>query len=617
MFMPRYLCVLFLASALSAQQTNSAASPAGSPAPETVVVTGTWEPIPLEESDRSIHVIDTSDLHLTSSTFYDLLKLDSSLDLEERAPNGIQSDLSIRGSTYAQVLILLDGLRLDDAQSGHHDLDLPLPLDAISDVQILRGAGSTFYGSDAIGGVVNFITRVPESSEILLRAGTGNFGQNQERAILSFVDGPVAEQFTASRDFSTGFEPDRDYRDLSFASVTRWTNRIGITSLTLANSDRPFGADQFYGPYPSWERTRGWYAALRQTIGKNTELAFAVRRHTDLYVLFRDEPWIYTNRHRLDSYQTAIRRSNELTHGWKIHYGGEAFRDVIASVNCSGETALVVETCGPALGDHQRTWGAGYVAFDATALKRFSFSAGLRDELYDGTRNELSPSVAGGAWLSSKLKLRASLSRAFRLPTYTELYYFDPDDIGNPNLRPESAWDLEGGLDLHPAERWIVSATVFQRWERNVIDYVTSSLSEPWMAMNYDRLNFTGSEASAKTTLARKHTIEFSYTYLHGSEDTLPGTYSKYVFNYPVHEGVANWQAAWPYDFVTRLRVGVLDRFGSGGPYALVDVYAGWAHGRIHPFFQMTNATNTDYQEIQGVNMPGRSVFGGLEFKVL
>ena len=106
-------------------------------------------------------------------------------------------------------------------------------------------------------------------------------------------------------------------------------------------SDRPFGADQFYGPYPSWERTRGWYGALHQTLGKKTEVDLAVRRHTDLYVLFRDDPGIYTNRHRLDSYQAAIRRSNELTHAITLHYGGEAFRDVIASTNCSGASALV------------------------------------------------------------------------------------------------------------------------------------------------------------------------------------------------------------------------------------------------------------------------------------
>ena len=334
-FTSRLYILLLLVPTLRAQP------PGATPAPETIVVTGTWEPIPLEEADRAIRVINTQDLRLTSSTFFDLLQLDSSLDLQQRAPNGIQADLSIRGSSFGQVLILLDGLRLNDAQSGHHNLDFPLALDAISQVQILRGTGSTFYGSDAIGGVVNFITRRPEASELLLRAGLGNFGQNQERGVLAWVGGPLAEQFTFSRDFSTGFIPDRDYRDLSLASVTHWTTQLGITGLTLAMSDRPFGADQFYGPYPAWERTRGWFAALHQTLGKKTEVDLAARRHTDLFVLFRDEPWIYTNRHAVDSYQAAVRRSDDLTGAIKIHYGAEGFRDVLASTNCSGDEPRV------------------------------------------------------------------------------------------------------------------------------------------------------------------------------------------------------------------------------------------------------------------------------------
>ncbi len=239
----------------------------------------------------------------------------------------------------------------------------------------------------------------------------------------------------------------------------------------------------------------------------------------------------------------------------------------------------------------------------------------MRDELYEGTRNELSPSVSGGYWISSKLKVRASLSRGFRLPSYTELYYHDPADIGNPNLRPERAWGSEAGLDFYPGGRWTASATVFERRERDVIDYVRYSLTDPWQATNYDRLNFTGVETALKARLPRRNILEVGYTFLHGSQNVLPGTFSKYVFNYPVHEAVADWQALWPHDVITRARLGALDRFGND-PYALLDLYAAWSHGRIHPFFQMTNTTNTIYQEIQGVAMPTRSVLGGFEVKV-
>ena len=190
---------------------------------ETVIVTGTYDPLPLEEADRPVRSIDVRSISLVSNTFADLLKLDSSLDLRQRAPNGVQGDLSIRGGSFGQTLILLDGLRLNDVQSGHHNLDIPAPLEAISSIEILKGSGSTLYGSDAVGGVVNFITRAPESSEMRLRSAVGNFGTNQQRADLSYAASRWSEQLTFSRDFSTGFMPNRDYRNLSLASRTSMT----------------------------------------------------------------------------------------------------------------------------------------------------------------------------------------------------------------------------------------------------------------------------------------------------------------------------------------------------------------------------------------------------------
>src|SRR3954454_17394759 len=151
-------------------------APAIPPVKETVVVTGVWEPLPLEEADRSVRSIRLEGVRLTTNTFTDLLRLDPSVDLRERAPNGVQGDVSIRGGSFGQTLVLLDGMRLNDVQSGHHNLDLPVPLEAIQSVEILKGSGSTLYGSDAVGGVVNFVSRVPESSEFRLQAAAGNFG---------------------------------------------------------------------------------------------------------------------------------------------------------------------------------------------------------------------------------------------------------------------------------------------------------------------------------------------------------------------------------------------------------------------------------------------------------
>jgi len=142
---------------------------------ETIVVTGTFSPVPETEIDRSVTVIETSEEDLLYGHWVDYFALSPSIDLRERAPGDIQGDLSIRGSTFGQTLVLLNGLRMDDVQSAHHDMDLPLPSESIGRIEVLRGAGSTLYGSDAMAGSVNLITRSPAHSDLHFGAGVGNF----------------------------------------------------------------------------------------------------------------------------------------------------------------------------------------------------------------------------------------------------------------------------------------------------------------------------------------------------------------------------------------------------------------------------------------------------------
>src|SRR5215469_8728479 len=247
--------LLFLAAAGGHAQESSTPSNADAKvtaSPETVVVTGTFEAIPETEIDRSVSVLELNRADLYQS-WVDALPYDPSLDLEQRAPNDIQGDLSIRGSSFGQTLILLNGLRMDDVQSGHHDMDLPLPSESVERIEVLRGAGSAFYGSDAMAGAVNVITATSGRSGFRVGAGVGNLGTNQQSASATLVRERVQEQLDFERDFSSGFRPDRDYRSATFFSRTGTDTKLGHSSLMLGYGDKPFGADQFYGPFNSWE----------------------------------------------------------------------------------------------------------------------------------------------------------------------------------------------------------------------------------------------------------------------------------------------------------------------------------------------------------------------------
>jgi iron complex outermembrane receptor protein len=562
------------------------------------VVTGTFEPISLANIDRSVSVISIQDSPIPLNHWVDYLELDPSIDFRQRAPNDVQGDVSIRGSSFGQTLILVNSLRMDDAQSGHHDLDLPLPTGALDRIEVLHGAGSTLYGSDAMAGAVNLITARPVKSELRLAVGVGNFGVNQEGGSASLVAGKWDERLDVARDFSTGFASDRNYRSLTAFSTSGARTALGDTLLLIGYGDKAFGADQFYGPFNSWERTKSWFAGLKQDIGKKTEFDLGYRRHSDEFILLRNQPQVYENNHVTESWQVALRRRETLGNKVHVFYGAEGDHDSIESNN---------------LGKHARAQGAGYLDVDLRALNRFSLSLGVREEVFDSNGSQLSPTVAGGVWLTSRWKVRASASRAFRLPTYTDLYYSDPGNVGNPHLKPESGWNYEVGLDWQNGGRLKTSATLFHIREQNVIDYVKFFPGDLFHAANIQRLNFTGIETSAEIRLTNVQRLRFAYTGLQGVQQSLNGLVSRYVFNYPVNNAVFGWQGMLPGRIFARTQVGATQRFGRD-PYAVWEAGIGREFGALGARLSFSNLANTRYQEIEGVVMPGRSVVFGLEY---
>jgi iron complex outermembrane receptor protein len=591
--MKAWAVLLLSLGTLLAQQT------APPPQQESIVVTGTAEPLPLAEADRDVSVVRLPEKQreLYNSPF-DLLQFDAAVDLEQRSGGALQGDVSIRGATFGQTLVLLNGLRINDVQTGHFNLDVPVPLEMLTGVEVLKGSGSALYGSDAIGGVINVRTQQLDPGEFKVLGAAGNFGVNEQHAVASFGHAWWQQEFAFARDFSSGFEPDRDYRNLALSSQTALKSRLGATSLLFAYSDRPFGANNFYGSLePQWERTKNWFASVHQDLGEKTEANFAYRKHTDLYVYIRDDPSYYTNWHTDESWQGNLRRHENLPLHGVLSYGVEALAESVVSTN---------------LGSHDRTRGSGYVFYDLRSVRRFSLSAGIREEVYGDRSVATSPSLSGAAWLSGRVKLRAAVSRAYRLPSYTDLYYHDPGNIGNPNLKPESAISYEGGMDAYLRTNVHAAVTVFQRRDTNVIDFVQLAGSTLYQATNFDKLNFTGVEASTVYDPRPDQHISVSFSALHGLNASPTILLSKYTFNYPVEEAIVEWRGVVMKNVIARSRVGVVNRVARSA-YAVWDASAGYSAGRVRPFLQLTNITSTVYQDIPLVDMPKAGVIGGVE----
>ena len=237
----------------------------------------------------------------------------------------------------------------------------------------------------------------------------------------------------------------------------------------------------------------------------------------------------------------------------------------------------------------------------------------MREEAYGAHQVATSPTVSGGAWLSARFKLRASVSRAFRLPSFTDLYYSDPSTLGNPNLKPESAMSYEAGIDGYLRTGLRASVTVFQRRDTNLIDYVEPPGGTVYTAMNFDKLTFTGVETGLVYEPHAGQRFAVTFSGLHGVDGSPLVGESKYVFNYPVQSGVVEWRGLMGKKLVGRTRLGVAGKL-SQSPYAVWDASVSYATGRVRPFLQLTNITSAVYQDIPGVTVPSRAAVGGCEF---
>jgi iron complex outermembrane receptor protein len=593
----------------TASQPNPAAPQPKLIEVDSIQVTTTIEPLPLAESDRSVQVILPSDLPIGTDSAIDLLRTDSSLNVQARAAEGVQADLSIRGTTFEQSLILVNGFRVNDPETGHLNLDIPVPLDAITRIDLLHGSGSTFYGSDAIGGAVNLLTGKPApgltlpSLSVVARSGAGNYGSLENHLRASYSAGLFAEQLTGSRDTSDGFIPDRNYSSNALASESWLKTAPGATDILLATSDRPYGANLFYGPYDSWERTKAWLGSIQQQLGSRTAASFGYLRHTDEFVLFVAQPAIYENNHITTSYEAALRRADDLGRNTTIAYGLEESGDTIHSNS---------------LGQHARNQGAGYANLSLRSLGRFSLSIGAREEVLSSQGSVFSPSAAAAFTLTKTLRLRGSAGHGFRQPTYVDLYYSDPATIGNPALKPESSWSFEGGLDWEPAwtqasGRLKFTAVGFRLNQTNVIDYaklLPLTAGEKWQAVNVPTLDISGAETSLRIRLAATQQLQLSYTAAH-SGNVAANVLSEYAFNYAAQNAIFAYTGAFG-QLTARTQVNVVQKTTQTA-YPLWDISLARNAGRARPYLRLLNLSNTGYTEIPLVPMQGRTIMGGME----
>ena len=585
------------------------------PNSDPTVVTGVMDARKLSEVDRSIVVLSVQDSDVPAWSLADRLKQDASVHLRERGPDGTQADLSIRGSSFDQVQVLINGVRVSDAQTGHASMDLPLPYESVQQVEVLHGGGATMYGSDAIGGAVNFVVREPETSELRLMGGGGQYGWHRQAVNGAYKQGMWTQAAAMSRDVSSGFAAGRDFRNTAFSTETFLDANLGSTDILVANNNRPFGANGFYGPWDSFETTGTTLLSATQTIGRDSDrgvhrLNFAFRRHDDDFILCRSgcvfggtqfAPSDFENVHQLDTYQGNYSYQRRISDRVQLSGGLQYLSELIDST---------------VLGQRDRTRGSAFVLLDLRPTDRWTVSAGVREEIWRKWSGQTSPTLATGYRLGSGVKVRGQVNRAFRIPTYTDLYYRDPGNVGNAGLVPETSWNYEVGVDWYSQYGTRVAATWFQRRETNTIDWVRDDGSNVFQARNFQELDFNGFEAQVRQSFSSGNEAWVHYTTIEADRRLPVNAISRYVFNFPLNNVSVGYRGMFAKRLAVKTQLGVYNRTWQSAR-GLWDVSLSWQGRRVSPFLQATNLSDTQHEAFRGLPQPGRWVRAGVQLRVL
>ena len=522
------------------------------------------------------------------------LRLIPGLDPRARGPRDVQTDLSVRGATFGQSLILVDGFRMNNSQSGHHNGEIPMPLGAIDRVEVVYGAASAVHGADALGGTIHVISRQDDFAT----ASTwfGQHGLASGEASLSGHGVPENWMIVGWGSRSSGFDFDRDFA--LGGGLVRGDLPHGVT-VDVRHQRRAFGANGFYGPSPSKEWTDGtltgatWRRAGTAWTGS---VRGAYRLHHDHFRWDINRPGFAENRHRTDAVDLNATLTRELGSGRRATVGLAAGGDQVTSTN---------------LGDHDYARAGAFGEVLLPVSNQTTTNLGLRVDTYSTFGTSVSPSLGVSYQAMPELHLHASGSRAFRVPTFTELYYSDPSNLGNPNLVAEHGWSLDLGATLTLSE-WTFSAAPFWRWDHDVIDWTRQSASERWRSTNVRDVATKGFEIAMERRLEAS-IFRLYYSLLDVDAPSLD-VMSKYVLEYANHQSGGSISVPVGDNFRVAVNVDHRHRI-DGQSYQLMSARLSHRWGNVEAFVDGTNLLDEDYQEIAGVVMPGRWITMGFSIQ--
>jgi iron complex outermembrane receptor protein len=517
----------------------------------------------------------------------------------------MQSDLYIRGGNFNQTLLLIDGVKLNDVQTGHNTMNGIIDFSNIEKIEIVKGPAARVFGQNAFTGAVNIVTKkVKDNSlDVALNYGSYNNIKAGATAGQTFTDGDVFASFDYQQ--SDGYRYNTDFKNVMAFVKSNFKNYHLLASF----AQRDFGANGFYASPKftnQYEETETSLVALSADYGSE-KLSITPRiywrRNQDMYLLVREDPSIYRNMH-ISNTLGAETNMVLTTKVGKTGIGVDISQATLVSSN---------------LGDQERTAVTGFLEQRfALVHNKLDITPGVAVSYFSDFGTHAFPGIDVGYKVSNVVRIYGDFGYTYRVPTFTEMYYVGPTTIGNEDLEPESALAEEIGIKI-VGTRINFDFAVFNRRSDNLIDWTKDNEDDKWETRNFSDVKTNGIETSINynfNLLKYNQNLHIDYTYI--NDDILDNDveFTQYSLNSLKHQFNAGLNFQVTPIFTENISFRYVERT-DGESYNVVDasIIANLKNGMQFSCVA-NNIFNTAYTETNQVPMPKGNVMFGFKYTI-
>ena len=574
---------------------------------EEIVIEGKTISLPMLKTSQNVQVITREQISKAPGTsIEEVLAYYTSMDIRQRGVHGIQADISIRGSSFEQVLVLVNGIRMQDNQTGHNTMNIPFDLASVERIEISKGPASRRFGQNAFAGVINIITKPSGTNDISVSATGGEFGTYSIGIGVNLSGKRISQFFQAETSQSDGYRYNTDYQSKNAWYQAQYKVSEGDIHIQAGIIDKKFGANGFYSSPEAKEQyehiqtslvSAGWNQKFNQ-FRINSNLYW--RRAQDEYLFLRSDPSFYRN----------------------LHIGNNAGIEVNSSyVSKFGITGVGVDLRGEYLsstnlGDRNRWVTFVFIDHHFSLFRdALDITPGISFSEYTHFGNFWYPGIDIGYTINPGNKLFANIGKTYRVPSYTDLYYSDPVNDGNPDLKPENALSYEVGYRL-TSRNIKTSLSLFRRESKDLIDWIRQAEGEKWKPENIAQVTTQGIEVDFNHRILSSFIKSYSvgYTYLDTDLKRNNVAFSRYSLDNLRHQLIVKLDHKIVGNFSNQIIYRYNDRV-SLDDYHLLDDKLMYQGKDVNFFIQVNNILNTKYTESNLVPMPGRWVQLGATFR--